>query len=185
MNFHDRFKELLLEYKENHPQTTQAQIANTIGLTPQAFSYYLNGREPNYTILIKLSDFFNVSVDYLIGKSNYKNTTQKFHAQSLGLSTFAALQLSVLQSFDKELSKQGTESLYNVIESLNTILTNDAASAFFQNLNSFFNINKCKQIDEAVFTACLDPNSDFNCSMSADFDSKYIFLNGIQNAFFF
>lgn len=117
MNFHTRFKELLVEYKEKHPQTTQAQIANTIGLTPQAFSYYLNGREPNYSTLIKLSEFFNVSVDYLIGKSSYKNNTQKFHAQSLGLSTYAALQLSVLQSVDQELLKENTDPLYNVIES--------------------------------------------------------------------
>lgn len=182
MNFHNRFRELLNEYKEDHPQTTQAQIAATLGLTPQAFSYYLKGREPNYTTLIKLSDFFNVSVDYLIGKSDYKNATQKLNAQSLGLSTLAALQLSALQSVDEELVKEGVEPLYNVIESLNTILTNNIASTFFQNLNNFFNINKCKQINEAVFTACLDPNSEFNCSMSADFDSKYIYLNGIQNA---
>ena len=42
MNFHERFRELLNEYKEKHSDVTQAQIASTIGLTPQAFSYYLN-----------------------------------------------------------------------------------------------------------------------------------------------
>ena len=114
MNFHERFRELLNEYKEKHSDVTQAQIASTIGLTPQAFSYYLNGREPNYDTLIKLSNFFNVTVDYMIGKSDYKNTAQKINAQSLGISDKAAFFMSHLQDIDTSLSEEGVESKYNI-----------------------------------------------------------------------
>lgn len=182
MNFHDRFRELLNEYKENHPQTTQAQIASSLGLTPQAFSYYLNGREPNYETLKKLAKFFKVSVDYLIGQSNYKNMMQKANAQSLGLSNHAAFQLSTIQKIDKDLERNNVEPLYNVIESLEIILTSDFALEFFQNINSFFDIKKCKQINEAVFSACTDPNSELNTTIGTGFDSKYIFLSKVQKA---
>lgn len=182
MNFHDRFRELLNEYKESHPQTTQAQIASSIGLTPQAFSYYLNGREPNYETLKKLAKFFKVSVDYLIGQSNYKNMMQKANAQSLGLSNHAAFQLSTIQKIDKDLERNNDEPHYNVIESLEIILTSDFALEFFQNINSFFDIKKCKQINEAVFSACADPNSELNTTIGTGFDSKYIFLSKVQNA---
>lgn len=46
---------------------TQNEIAKELGITPQAMSYYMNGREPNFDTLIKLAQYFDVTTDYLIG----------------------------------------------------------------------------------------------------------------------
>lgn len=180
MNFHERFRELLNEYKEKHSDVTQAQIASTIGLTPQAFSYYLNGREPNYDTLIKLSNFFNVTVDYMIGKSDYKNTAQKINAQSLGISDKAAFFMSHLQDIDTSLSEEGVESKYNIANTLNILLTSDYGHQFFSNINSFFDVKKCNEINDAIYSACI--NDGLSISIGEDIDAKYIYLNSIQNS---
>ena len=45
---------------------SQQAIANYLQITRQAYSNYENGkREPDYETLLKLSEFFGVTVDYL------------------------------------------------------------------------------------------------------------------------
>lgn len=47
---------------------TQKDIAKSIGLSQQRFNAYIKGvREPDIETLILLADYFQVSVDYLIG----------------------------------------------------------------------------------------------------------------------
>lgn len=48
---------------------TQRQVAKALGVTPQAISFYERGlREPSIDELIKMADFFEVSIDYLVGR---------------------------------------------------------------------------------------------------------------------
>lgn len=48
---------------------TQARFAADLGITPQAASCYVNGREPSFDLLIKISEYFHVTTDYLLGAS--------------------------------------------------------------------------------------------------------------------
>lgn len=66
--FHENFKKLIKE-----SGVKQAKLAEILGLTPQAFSYYANGREPSFDLLIKISRHFNVTIDYLLGMTEIKN----------------------------------------------------------------------------------------------------------------
>lgn len=53
---------------------SQADFAKKVGLTQQSISLYEKGdREPSLDVLKKLADFFDVSTDYLLGKTNIKN----------------------------------------------------------------------------------------------------------------
>ena len=53
---------------------TQNELSNYLGLTPKMVSFYeLGERFPPYDIINKLADYFNVSTDYLLGRSNMKN----------------------------------------------------------------------------------------------------------------
>lgn len=83
--FSDRLKAL-----RDSSGKTQAQIAESIGVTPQAFSYYVNGREPNYDTLIRIANYFNVSIDYLLGKSQFKNQ-KELHSINTECQTFLEL----------------------------------------------------------------------------------------------
>ena len=55
---------------------TLKEISEKLDITVPNLSYYMKGREPNYDILIKIADYFNVTTDWLIGHTDEKNTVQ-------------------------------------------------------------------------------------------------------------
>ena len=64
------FKEHLREIRKNKG-TTQRQVAESIGITERNYQYYESGgREPAMSTLIALADYFDVSIDYLVGRSD-------------------------------------------------------------------------------------------------------------------
>ena len=55
--------------KEKH--TLKKDIADAIGVSVMGYYRYERGdRQPTADVLIKLADFFNVSLDYLVGRSD-------------------------------------------------------------------------------------------------------------------
>ena len=55
----------------NERHLTQKQVAEGIGLTTIAIQNYESGRrKPAYDVLIALADYFDVSLDYLVGRSS-------------------------------------------------------------------------------------------------------------------
>lgn len=63
-------------------RVSQEQLGNNLGFGKNTISQYETGiREPNLDTLIKLADYFNVSVDYLIGRE--KNTTTEVVVQKV------------------------------------------------------------------------------------------------------
>lgn len=51
---------------------SQAELAKALNLTQRKISYLETGQfEPDLTILWEISEYFEVSCDYLIGKSDY------------------------------------------------------------------------------------------------------------------
>lgn len=50
---------------------TQQQLADRIGITQRKYSYLETGTQPlTDEILIKLADFYHVSIDYLLCQTN-------------------------------------------------------------------------------------------------------------------
>lgn len=67
MGFKERLKELRKE-----KGVFQQDIAKLVGTTKMAVSHWEKGHsEPSIAQLITLSEFFDVSVDFLIGKTDY------------------------------------------------------------------------------------------------------------------
>lgn len=53
---------------------TQSDLSNYLGLTPKMISFYeLGERFPPHDIIIKLAYYFDVSTDYILGRSDIKN----------------------------------------------------------------------------------------------------------------
>ena len=64
MQFGDVLRELL-----NDCNITQKQLAIKLNIAPSTLGNYIqNSREPDFETLKMLADFFNVSVDYLLGR---------------------------------------------------------------------------------------------------------------------
>ncbi len=66
MEFYIRLKEIRKSRKE-----TQVTISQKIGLTERQYQRLeANDSKPNYESLISLADYFNVSLDYLVGRTD-------------------------------------------------------------------------------------------------------------------
>ena len=53
----------------------QDELSKILGVSPSAIGMYeRDEREPNDDITLKLAEFFNVTTDYLLGKSDNRNT---------------------------------------------------------------------------------------------------------------
>ena len=51
---------------------SQLKVAMDLSISRESLSYYENGRHsPDTDMLVKLSDYFNVSIDYLITGKNF------------------------------------------------------------------------------------------------------------------
>ena len=62
----------------NEFNMTQQDLATKLNLVKGSIAMYENEtRKPSMEVLIKLSEIFNCSIDYLLGKSNNKNTDLK------------------------------------------------------------------------------------------------------------
>ncbi|MDU3677810.1 MULTISPECIES: helix-turn-helix domain-containing protein [Clostridium] len=65
----DRLKELRKSNK-----LTQSELGKILGVGKTTISMYETGNStPNDEIKLKISEYFNISVDYLLGKTNIKN----------------------------------------------------------------------------------------------------------------
>lgn len=82
----NRLKELREERELN-----QSDIAKKLNISTAAYSYYENEKRDIPTNVLKLlSEFFNCTIDYLLGKTNIRNIEQEFnfayHKETEGLS---------------------------------------------------------------------------------------------------
>lgn len=65
-NLSFRLKECRRKFKK-----TQKDMAKFLNLSERAYQHYeLGDHSPQLDTLIKLADYFNVSIDYLVGRSD-------------------------------------------------------------------------------------------------------------------
>lgn len=66
--------ERIKELRENM-NVSQSKLANDLLIGQSTMSEYENGvKQPPISVLIKIADYFNVSLDYLTGRTNIKMT---------------------------------------------------------------------------------------------------------------
>ena len=65
------FQERLIEQRKLN-KTTQRELADYLQIAQPSYIRYENGTsEPSLENLVKLADFFDVSIDYLLGRTEY------------------------------------------------------------------------------------------------------------------
>lgn len=71
------FKERLKELRESK-QLTQSQLSEALDIGRASVSNYELGlRTPDIDILVRIANYFNVTTDYLTGRSNFKQSEQE------------------------------------------------------------------------------------------------------------
>ena len=106
--FEKRIKELRI--KNN---MTQQDLGKIVGLTSTGISYWETGKAiPNMDIMNKLSEYFGVTIDYLIGKENLDENNE-------GMILFRKAE---------RVDEKDKEKMYNII--------NSTIDAFLNNNNN-------------------------------------------------
>lgn len=71
------FRTRLRELREAAGYRSQQAFANAFGVAQSTVGNWEAGkREPNYETTLRLARFFHVSLDYLLGKSNFRNANE-------------------------------------------------------------------------------------------------------------
>jgi len=63
-----------LKYERNAKGLSQQDLADILNISRKAYSHYeclgtKNGRQPSFETICKIADFFDVTVDYLLGRA--------------------------------------------------------------------------------------------------------------------
>jgi transcriptional regulator with XRE-family HTH domain len=141
--FKERFQLLRKESKK-----TQAAIADELGMTPQTLSYYANGREPNYDTLIKIADYFNVSLDYLLGRSDNKYPPDKVRSTSMENELLSYIQNELNSIFIKYNKLKVRDSLDLILCSTITYWFKEILEIHNELIDRINNINNITNVDE-------------------------------------
>lgn len=68
MSYTNTFGKRLKKIRKKN-NLTQQGLAQLLSVSPQAISWWEQGRRfPTGKMLIKIADYFNVSIDYLVGR---------------------------------------------------------------------------------------------------------------------
>ena len=93
---------------------SQQDVANYLGITRQAYSHYEVGRrKPDYEVLLKLSEFFGVSVADIIGSS--METSVLLRTESDSNMTLSTDEIMLIQKF-RRLDERGKSAVWNTLD---------------------------------------------------------------------
>ncbi len=105
-----------LQLLRKQKNVSQLEVANYIGLTVGAYQNYENGRrEANYETLTKLSIFFGVTTDYLLGLEEKKDPIEAI-ASMFKLSNASKALLAAYLYMDES----DRASLFDAVKKLTT-----------------------------------------------------------------
>lgn len=95
-------------------EISQKDLAEQIGYSQNMISQWENGsRDPNTEVLKKLANFFNVTIDFLLGYVPINQLSDKFSENS-DLSNF---EIDIIQKI-KLLNNKGRDKLYMYLDDL-------------------------------------------------------------------
>lgn len=124
--FGERLRKLRIE-----SGLSQQALSTELEISKAALCYYENGqRAPDINILACVADYFNVSADYLLGRSDVKSVdpSQKINiaCEMTGLSEKAIQALNILKSQNEPMFQNPDVSVIDFL--LNTFVDNNSGS---------------------------------------------------------
>lgn len=174
-----RIKALRTKYsKETGKRLTQEDLAAEIGTRRESVVGWEKGRLPETESLIKLANFFNVSVDYLLCRIDETNHDTKFIHDETGLSESAVAKLNKNKS--RIIIKNNKETV-SFSETVSSIIEHERFLSFIYRLMQSRDPNhktikeyQSKRKDEIEIAHAL--LSTFGYSVLSPGENNFIFL---------
>ena len=148
--FAQRLKELRLKRG-----LTQAELASALNISNRTISMYeQSNSEPNVEILAKIADYFNVTTDFLVGRTDYSRTEYQLASDCLGLEEKT---IEILQTLSN------TATSPKELDYLEAIIQHPQFPALLNSINQYVICEKKGWRDSLV----QDPTSGTSFSISA------------------
>ena len=107
--FAERLKTLRLEAK-----LTQKEISNRLEISQPTYQRYEKSeREPNQEMLQKISSLFNVTIDYLFGNTDNRNTSNIDDDLEKSLDTFKSFDGKPMSDHDREKIREILKEMFD------------------------------------------------------------------------
>ena len=115
----------------------QTEVAQKIGCVLKTYQNYEQGRNfPTLEYATNLSELYNVSIDYLLGKSDYESVDNESIGKIIGLNNTSIETLKLLNT-----NNGTTQAGHNEIDTLNTLLSDILCTMkFLGGLQDFLNV---------------------------------------------
>lgn len=95
------FPEILRMLREKHGYS-QKQLADVLHVSKNSVSHYeLGGCMPSIDVIVSIADIFDVSIDYLLGRSN-ANLSKRLLEKTIDKNITAGNMLETILRLDKE-----------------------------------------------------------------------------------
>lgn len=108
--FAERLKEL-----RNNKDLTQDELAKAIKISKSSINMYERGeREPKFETLEAIADFFNVDMDYLLGRSDEPNHMLSIVQDAVKSGHIASDTLKNISSLLKAIENLSPEDIHNI-----------------------------------------------------------------------
>lgn len=158
------FPKMLREMLDRHPmtgaRTTLKELAEAVGIRQQTVSLYKNGEtQPTPETLVKIAEFFGVSVDYLLTGISSQN--KPIH-EELGLSEEAIGMLKIAKE------TEGFDGMPTVLDTLNSLLSDRDFYEFLDDVTF-----KAQQVKAAL-------NGNIDKSNMGNFDVEGYYIWDLQ-----
>lgn len=112
--FAERLKEL-----RNTRKITQADLAKLLGISKSTISMYERGeRTPDFALLERICDYFNIDMDYLLGRDNRSTYYMDPEVARLAQEAYDDPDTRLLLDARKDLSKEDLGMVIDLIKRL-------------------------------------------------------------------
>ena len=112
------FSQMLCMLLEKN-NTSNYTLAKGIGVSQSTVANWLNEKStPNFTKLKKIADFFDVSVDYLLGKATEPDKTGNTELEEYLEELRTRPEMKMLFNLTKNATKEDVEKAVKIIETM-------------------------------------------------------------------
>ena len=116
MAFNDRLKEL-----RSKRGLTQPELAKALGISKSSVSMYERGeREPSYDMLETIADYFNVDVNYLLGKETGSTYYFDPEVAEMAQEMHERPEMRILFDASRKATKEDIEQVAAILEKLSS-----------------------------------------------------------------
>lgn len=114
------FKEML-KYLRCREGLSQSELANKLGISKSTISMYEVGkREPDFETLEAIADFFNVDINFLLGRAETENSGYYMNQETVAMAQqlFENKELRVLFDAARDASPDDLKTAYDILIAL-------------------------------------------------------------------